>query len=159
VPPDELQPVAPPVDQASVAACPACRVDGVAVKELIVAALAGGAVTVTTTELGPALPPGPVQVSVYVIFPVVVIGPALKPGLDVGMDPCHMSPDDPPLAAQDVALVLDHASVVVCPVVTVVGLAVNVLTTAAEGPALVTLTMTELDVLVPPGPVQVSVYV
>jgi hypothetical protein len=39
-------------------------IDGVAVNALMVAGLAGGAVTVTTTELGPALPPGPVQVSV-----------------------------------------------------------------------------------------------
>ncbi len=56
--------LAPPVDQASVAACPAWIVEGLTVKELIVAALGGGAVTVTTTELGPALPPDPVQVRV-----------------------------------------------------------------------------------------------
>ncbi len=39
-------------------------VEGLAVKELTAAAVGGGAVTVTTTELGPALPPDPVQVSV-----------------------------------------------------------------------------------------------
>ncbi len=64
VPPVPVQVLAPPVDQASVADCPAWIVDGLAVKELMVAAAGGGAVTVTTTELGPALPPDPVQVSV-----------------------------------------------------------------------------------------------
>jgi hypothetical protein len=64
VPPLAVQVLAPPVDQASVAACPAWIVEGLTVKELIVAALGGGAVTVTTTELGPALPPDPVQVRV-----------------------------------------------------------------------------------------------
>ncbi len=64
VPPVAVQVFAPVVDHASVADCPASIVDGVAVKELMMAGLAGGAVTVTTTELGPALPPGPVQVSV-----------------------------------------------------------------------------------------------
>jgi len=64
VPPVAVQVLAPPVDHASVADWPTSMIDGVAVKELMVAGLTGGAVTVTTTELGPALPPGPVQVSV-----------------------------------------------------------------------------------------------
>ncbi len=91
-------------------------------------------------------------------MPAFAIGPVLKPELDVGMDPVHESPPEPPLAVQEAALLLDHASVVLCPVVSVVGLAVKLFTTAAVGGALVTLTTTEAGVPAPPGPVQVRVY-
>jgi hypothetical protein len=85
------------------------------------------------------------------------MAPVLNPMLEVGMAPLHRSAPEPPLAVHDVALVLDQASVAACPVESVVGEAVNWLTTAAEGGALLTLTMTVLGVLVPPGPVQVKV--
>jgi hypothetical protein len=65
VPPVAVQVLAPLVDQASVADCPAGMVAGLAVKELIAAAPGVGAlVTLTTTELGLPAPPGPVQVKV-----------------------------------------------------------------------------------------------
>jgi hypothetical protein len=85
------------------------------------------------------------------------MAPVLKPELDVGMDPVHASLPDPPLAVHEAALLVDQESVVACPVATVVGLAVKVLTTAALAGALVTFTTTVLGGLVPPGPVQVSV--
>lgn len=89
--------------------------------------------------------------------PAAEIAPVLKPELDVGMEPVHASLPEPPVAVHEVALLLDQASVVACPVETVVGRAVKVLTTAALGGAVVTLTTTVLGVLVPPGPVQVRV--
>jgi len=65
VPPLAVQVLAPPVDQASVAACPAWIVEGLTVKELIAAAPGVGALmTLTTTELGLPAPPGPVHVKV-----------------------------------------------------------------------------------------------
>jgi hypothetical protein len=71
--------------------------------------------------------------------------------------PLHPSEPVPPPAVQEVAPVVDHASVVVCPDCTVSGEAVKATMLAAAG-ALVTLTLTELGTLLPPIPVQVSEY-
>jgi hypothetical protein len=53
------------------------------------------------------------------------MAPVLNPALEVGMAPLQRSAPEPPLAVHEVALVLDHASVVACPAESVVGAAVN----------------------------------
>ncbi len=63
LPPLAVHVVALVVDHAIDVDCPATRLAGDALIDVMLAA-GGGAVTVTTTELGPALPPDPVQVSV-----------------------------------------------------------------------------------------------
>jgi hypothetical protein len=63
VPPLAVHEVAPLLLQASDATDPVCSVEGVAVKELTVAA-GGGAVTFRATEVGELVPPGPAQVKV-----------------------------------------------------------------------------------------------
>ncbi len=63
VPPVAAHEVAPLLVQASDAACPVWRVVGDAVKVATVAA-GGGAVTLSATEVGDPVPPGPVQVNV-----------------------------------------------------------------------------------------------
>lgn len=62
-------------------------------------------------------------------------------------------PDQPPVAVQAVALVLDHCKVEVPPLTTVLGLAVRV--TVGAGVAAVTATEAAW-VALPPPPVQVS---
>ncbi len=82
---------------------------GDAVNEVMVGT--GGALaTSTVTEEGPLLPPGPVQVSVYLKLPAVLIGPTVIPVLDNAMDPVQLSAPLPPLAVHDVALLVDQAS-------------------------------------------------
>jgi hypothetical protein len=82
----------------------------------------------------------------------------LVPLLEVGTVPVQPSePPRPPLAVQDVALVVVHDSVVPCPVVSVLLAAVNEPIDAAAPGGLVTLSVTELGAPVPPGPVQVNV--
>lgn len=61
-----------------------------------------------------------------------------------------LAPDQPPLAVQLVALVLDQVKVELDPVVIWVGLAVSV--TVGFGAATVTVTFSEVE---PPAPVQV----
>jgi hypothetical protein len=64
-----------------------------------------------------------------------------------------MLPDQPPDAAQELAFVEDHESVELPPLVTVLGLALNV----TVGAGAVEVTETEADwVALPPLPVQVS---
>ncbi len=65
VPPLAVHAVAPTVLQDSIADWPLCTVDGVALKRLTWAA-GGGLATLTLMELGPLLPPGPLQFNVYV---------------------------------------------------------------------------------------------
>jgi len=57
--------------------------------------------------------------------PVLAMPPVLNPVLEVGMVPLHRSAPEPPLAVHEVALALDQASVVACPVNSVVGAALN----------------------------------
>jgi hypothetical protein len=76
---------------------------------------------VTVTICGPALPPGPVAVSEYVVValtgtvaePVVGRGPESSPTGIVGV------------IVMEVAFVVPHVIVVVCPALTAVGFAVN----------------------------------
>ncbi len=82
-------------------------------------------------------------------------GPSVVPLLEVPMAPLHPSLPLPPLAVQEVALLLDHVSVVDCPVCSELGKAANDMMLGANG-TLATATMTEAGALVPPGPVQAS---
>jgi hypothetical protein len=155
VPPPAVQPVALLLVQVRLAAAPACSEDGVALNVAIVAA-GGVAVTMTLSELGVLVPPGPVQVNVYVTSPMPLIGPTALPVLDTGTMPLQPSAPVPPLAAHAVAPLLDQANEVDCPVCTVVGEAVKELMPGTGGAA-ATSTVTEVGALLPPGPVQVSV--
>jgi hypothetical protein len=90
---------------------------------------------VTVTVCGPALPPGPVAVSEYEVValtgtvaePVVGSGPESSPTGSVGV------------MVMEVAFVVAHVSVVVCPALTAVGFAVNCVIWA--GPAVATVTV------------------
>src|SRR5262245_54816310 len=77
-------------------------------------------VTVTFAVCCP-VPPAPVQLSVNAVF---ALSAALVSVPDVAFAPLH-----PPDAVQVVAFVLDHVSIVVPPLATVVGLAVRVTVT------------------------------
>jgi hypothetical protein len=94
-----------------------------------------------------ALPPAPVQASVKVVVPV---NPPRASEPFSGRVPLQ-----PPLAVQAFALAVVQLSEVEPPLVTVVGVAVNVIVGAAGG---VTVTLTDC-VAAPPAPVQVSVKV
>ena len=91
--------------------------------------------TVTVTVCGPALPPGPVAVSEYVVValtgtvaePVVGRGPESSPTWSVGV------------MVIEVALVVAQVSVVVCPALTAVGFAANCV--ICGGPAAATCTV------------------
>jgi hypothetical protein len=91
-----------------------------------------------------AVPPTPVQASVYA---VVLAGETLSEPLVARV------PLQPPLAVQLVALALDQVSVLDCPAVIDVGSAVSVTVGAGT-----TVTVVE-SVEVPPDPVQASRYV
>jgi hypothetical protein len=81
---------------------------GDAVSEVMVGT--GGALaTSTVTEEGALPPPGPVQVSVYLKLPAVLIGPTVIPVLEVATDPVQLSAPLPPLAVHAVALLVDQA--------------------------------------------------
>ena len=67
-------------------------------------------------------------------------------------------PDQPPDAVHDVAFVADQVSVLEPPLVTVVGLAVKVVTGALGGGAAPTCTLAD-PFVVPPRPAQLKVYV
>jgi len=70
--------------------------------------------------------------------------------------PLHESAPLPPLAVQEVALIAAQVSIVDCPAWIVVGTATKVVI-VGNGAALpdVTVTVTELGALLPPGPVHV----
>jgi hypothetical protein len=76
--------------------------------------------------------------------------------LEVPTVPGQESEPVPPLAVQEFAPLLLHAKDVVCPTVTALGVAVNDEIVAA-GVALATVTLVDMGVLAPPGPVQLSV--
>jgi len=155
-PPLAAHAVAPLVDQASDVDCPVSIVAGDAVNAVTLGA--GGALaTSTVTDSGALLPPGPVQVNVYIKLPTVLIGPTVIPVLDTPTAPFQLSAPLPPLAVHVVALVVDQAIEVDCPATRLVGDAfMDVMLAAGDG-ALLTLTMTELGPLAPPAPLQLSV--
>lgn len=135
-----VQPVALVLDQVSVELAPVAIEVGLAA---IVTVGFGAAATVTVADAF-ALPPVPVQVRVYVLFPVGA----------TEADPLTSSvPLQAPLAVQAVAFVLDQVNSEVLPLVTDVGLAAIV--TVGFGGA-VTVTAAEAFV-VPPVPEQDSV--
>ena len=156
VPPVAVQVVAWFVDHDRTMACPVCVAPGVAVKLAMVAAGAA-VVTVTPTVLGALVPPGPAQVRVKFSVPTTVSGPTLVPALAVATGPLQPSDPVPPLAVQELALLLDHARVVDCVVWSEIGAAVNEPMVAGGG-VLFTSTVTEPGEPAPPGPEQVSVY-
>jgi hypothetical protein len=110
VPPDAEHPDAEALVHVSTAAAPTCTVEGTAANALIEAAGGTAFVTLTVTDFGVPIPPGPVQSSVYVNEPAVAKGPMLVPALESGSLPFHPSVPEPPLAVQAVALLLDQMS-------------------------------------------------
>jgi hypothetical protein len=127
-------------DHVSVAALPLLTVLGLALR-LTVAA--GFALTVTVADCD-ALPPAPVQVSMYV--DVVVSAP-------VDWEPfVAMAPDQAPEAVHEVALFDVQVSVELLPLLMALGPTLKV-TTGAAG---LTETVTDCTAL-PPAPVQVRV--
>ena len=100
-----------------------------------------GWVTVTVADCA-AVPPAPVQVSVYTVVAVSAAVLELPEALSV--------PLQPPEAAQEVALVEDQDKVAFAPLATVLGLAVRV----TVGAGVVTVTVADCEAL-PPLPVQV----
>lgn len=137
-PPDAEQDVALVDDQVRVDLAPITTLVGFALKLMP----GGGADTDTVVDCE-AEPPAPVQVRVNLVAEVKL--PVLRVPL-VASEPLQ-----PPLAAQDVALVDDHVSVDAAPFATVVGLADNV----TVGAGAFTVTVADWDAL-PPAPVQVS---
>jgi hypothetical protein len=137
-PPDAVQAVALVEDQVRVELPPLATLVGLA----LIVALGVGAETETVTDW-PAEPPGPVQVSVYLV--VAVSG-------EVVCEPLVASvPVQPPDAVQAVALVEDQVSEAVAPLFTVLGLAEKV----TAGAGVVTETVAVCSAL-PPLPVQVK---
>jgi hypothetical protein len=108
--------------------------------------LAAAVVTVTVVD-AELLPPGPVQLRVYWVEAVSTPVDAL-PAVD-------LLPDQPPEAAQLVALVALQVRVLALPEVIDNGDAVS--DTVGAGVAAVTVTVVEAELL-PPGPVQLRLY-
>jgi len=106
--------VPPVICQVKVADCPGVIVLGDAVNDRL-----NG--TVTVTVWGPAFPPGPVAVSANVV--VWLMGTTADP--DVGSGPESSPKGIAGLNVTEVALVVAHVSVVVCPALTEVGFAVS----------------------------------
>ena len=127
-------------DQLKVELAPLATVLGLAVR-VTAGAVAGLTVTLVDWE---ALPPAPVQESVYVAS--AVLAPVDCAPL-VGS-----APDQAPEAVQEVALVADQLSVALLPLATVLGLAVKLIV----GTGVLTDTVVDWAAL-PPVPVQVNV--
>lgn len=125
-------------DQVNVELAPLAMLAGLALKDTPGA----GGETVTVADCD-AVPPAPVQVSVYW---VVAVSAGVVDEPLVGSDPPH-----PPEAVQEVALVEDHVSVEVAPLLIVLGLAPRV----TAGGVWVTDTVADC-VALPPLPVQVN---
>jgi hypothetical protein len=139
-PPDAVHEVAFVELHVSVELAPVAMELGLAVT---VTVGAGGA-TDTVADCA-ALPPGPVQLSVYV---------ALAVSVPVEWEPLTAwAPDQAPLAVQEVALLDDQESIEALPLLTVLGLALRL--TVALGVAL-TVTVADCAAL-PPAPVHVRV--
>ena len=139
-PPEAVQEVALVELQVSVEAPPGATLVGFAVKVAV-----GMGRTVTVTLATGLVPPGPVQVSEYV---VAVVSAAV-----FWVPLIASAPLQPPAAVHDVASVELHVSVDFEREATLVGLAVKV----AVGTGAM-LTVALATALVPPGPVQVKEY-
>jgi hypothetical protein len=135
--------------------CPTWIALGVAVK---LDTAAGGALCVTSTlaVLGKLVPPAPVHVSTYRASPAVSMGPMAVPELCAGTLPLQPSAGVPPVAVQPVAARVDQLAVADPPTCTVLGVTLNERIVGAGG-VLSTSTVTLVGVLVPPGPLHVSV--
>lgn len=141
-PPDAVQAVALVEDQVNIDEPPLVTLVGLALIETVGVA---GAVTLTVADCA-AVPPAPVQVSVYLVAAVSAA---------VFCEPLvARAPLQPPDAAQEVAFVEDQVKVEVAPLATVLGLALKVTVGAGE----VTVTVADC-VALPPVPVQANVYV
>jgi hypothetical protein len=139
--PEAVQAVAFVDDHDRVELAPLDTVLGLALKVTVGAA----AVTVTVVDWA-ALPPAPVQVTVYVVDAV---------SAPVDCEPLVASlPDQPPEAAQAVAFVVDQVKVELLPLAMELGLAARV--TVGAGVGEVTDTVAAW-VALPPAPVQLSV--
>ena len=139
-PPEAVQEVAFVVDHDRVELLPLATVPGLALKLTVGA----GEVTVTVADCA-ALPPAPVQLSVYVAF-------ALRAPVD--WEPLvAWLPDQLPEAVQAVAPVVDQVKVEILPLTMELGLAVRL--TVGAGVGDVTETVAAWLAL-PPAPVHVS---
>jgi hypothetical protein len=132
-PPDAVHADALAELQLKTAAPPVATTAGVAVSTAV-------GTTLTVMLAGLLAPPGPVQVSEYVVL-MATAGIVCEPLAD-------WVPLQPPEASQEVALVELHVSVVAPPAATTRGFAVIVAVA-------VTFTVALAGELVPPGPVQV----
>jgi hypothetical protein len=136
--PEAVQAVALVEDQVKVEPLPLDTLVGFALIDTV-----GGVADTVTVADWLALPPVPVQVSVYFVVAVRA---------EVAADPLTGSaPLHPPDAVQDVALVEDQVSVDLAPLAIVLGLAERV----TAGGVWVTETVADC-VALPPVPVQVS---
>jgi hypothetical protein len=89
---------------------------GVAVKPLMVAG-AAPTLTVTLAELAALVPPGPVQVSVYVTGPLARSGMIVVPVLEVARSgTAQRSPTVPPPPVHVAAFVVVQAMEIDCPI-------------------------------------------
>jgi hypothetical protein len=131
--------VPPVICQESVELCPGAMVPGEAVRLSV-----NG--TVTVTVCGPAVPPGPAAESEYVVD--ALTGTVAEP--EVGSGPESSPTGRVGLIVIDVALVVVQVSVVVCPVPTSVGIAVNCV--ICGGALVATWTVAVCGELEPPGP-------
>jgi hypothetical protein len=138
-PPEAVQEVAFVDDHVNADVAPLCTVVGFALK------VTDGAAVVTDTFADcTALPPVPLQVSVYVSL-------AVSAPVDCEPPLADFAPDHAPEAVQEVALVTDQLNVELLPLATVLGLAARV----TVGAAAVTDTVADWAAL-PPLPVQLS---
>lgn len=118
---------------------------GLALRLRVGAGSGGGAEVTETLVVRLMEPPGPVQVSWKLLFEFR--GPVFSlPDVD-------RLPDQPPLAWQLVALLLDQVSRVLEPLVTLLGLALRLRAGAGSGAASTVTRKVALSL--PPGPVQV----
>jgi hypothetical protein len=137
-PPDAVQAVAFVADQVSVELVPLATELGAA----LISTVGAGELTETAADCV-ALPPGPVHVNEYV---------ELADTAPVDCEPVSpLEPLQPPDAVQEVALVLDQASVEEVPEFTMLGVALSM----TIGATLDTVTVADC-VAEPPAPVQVS---
>lgn len=121
-PPEAVHAVAFVLDHVSVELLPAVMLAGLAASDTVGVALPPPPPTFTVTLAEPD-PLVPVQVSVYA---VVLVGET------VAMPLVAFAPVQPPLAVQEVALVVDQVKFELLPDVIVVGLAVKVTVGVAE---------------------------
>jgi len=137
--------VPPVICHARVAGSPAVIVLGDAVKFNV-----NG--TVTVTVAGAEVPPGPVAVRVYVVVELTGM-PAKDP--EGGSGPVSSVCGMAGMMVIEVAFVVAHVNVVLCPALTYAGFAVNCVTVGKAEPT--TCTVTVWGALVPWAPLAVAV--